>query len=74
MPAAPHTGVRQVNRTVIYVRADGNMVPAVITALGAGNLVDLRVGQHGETYSDVDHMANRNDTNVWFFGSRAHHA
>ncbi len=46
--------------------------PAVITALGAGDLVDLRVGQHAETYSDIDLLAASSDTDVWYNTSRRH--
>ena len=46
--------------------------PAVITALGAGDLVDLRVGQHAETYTDIDLLAVSTDTDVWYKSSRRH--
>ncbi len=46
--------------------------PAVITALGAGDLVDLRVGQHAETYTDIDLLAASSDTDVWYNTSRRH--
>lgn len=72
MPVAPHTGVRKVNRTVTYIDAAGRHRPAIITALGAGNLVNLRVGHHGETYSNVDHISAVTDTDVWYFGARRH--
>ncbi len=46
--------------------------PAVITALGAGDLVDLRVGHHSETFDDVDLLADPDDTDVWYNTSRRH--
>lgn len=54
--------VRKVNRHCAYLQqktVNGNTAyvkrrPAVITALGAGNLVNLRVRHHGETYTNVD--------------------
>ncbi len=46
--------------------------PAVITALGAGDLVDLRVGHHTETYDDVDLLADPDDVDVWYRSSRRH--
>jgi len=53
---------RKVNRHVTYLQAKtvgGNAAyvkrrPGTITALGAGALVDIRVGHHGETYTNVD--------------------
>ncbi len=52
--------------------ASGRLRPAVITALGAGDLVDLRVGQHAETYTDIDLLADPDDTDVWYRTSRRH--
>ena len=72
MPAAPHTGVRKVNRTVTYIDSAGSIRPAIITGLGAGNLVNLRVGHHGETYSNVDHITAVTQTGRWYFGARRH--
>ena len=46
--------------------------PAVITALGAGDLVDLRVGHHAETYTDIDLLADPDDVDVWYRSSRRH--
>jgi len=65
VPAAGGSGVgwqRKVNRHCAYLQqktvgGNANYVkrrPAVITALGAGNLVNLRVRHIGETYSNVD--------------------
>lgn len=54
--------VRKVNRHVAYLQqktVNGNTAyvkrrPAVITALGAGELVTIRVRHHGETYANVN--------------------
>ncbi len=67
-------GERVVNRTSTYVRADGRYVPGVITALGASNDVDLRIGHHtGDTstdHADVAEMTSPEQTDVWLPGSR----
>lgn len=68
--AVLEAGERKVGRLVHYVTSGGKVRPAVITSLGAGNLVDLRVGRHGETYSGIDLMVNSDDVNVWYAGSR----
>lgn len=62
-------GERKVNRTCTYVRADGTLRPAIITALGAGTAVDVRVGHHGEVYTNVPEQTTRTDTGVWRPGS-----
>lgn len=54
----------QVNRTVTYWAAGRDSRPAIITAV-AGTVVSLRVGHHGETYTNVPMRVNRTDTNVW---------
>lgn len=54
--------VKKVNRHCTYLQqktVGGNTQyvkrrPAVITALGIGNLVNLRVRRSGETYANVD--------------------
>lgn len=54
--------VKKVNRHCAYLQqktVGGNAQyvkrrPAVITALGIGNLVNLRVRRSGETYANVD--------------------
>ncbi len=48
MVTKPHDGVRVVGSVVHYVRADGRSVLAEITALGAGDLVDLKIRGHGD--------------------------
>jgi hypothetical protein len=64
-------GERKVNRTCTYVRTDGRFVPGIITALGAGSSVDLRVGHTvGDTHSAIDEMSDPSDNDVWLPGSR----
>ena len=63
-------GEKEVNRTCVYVDSTGRLRPGVITALGAGDLVDLRVGHHGETYSAVPLMVNSDDVSVWYYATR----
>jgi len=67
-------GERVIGRTCTYVRADSRYVPAVITALGAGSDVDLRIGHHtGDTstdHADVAEMTSPEETDVWLPGSR----
>ncbi len=67
-------GERVVGRTCTYVRADGRYVPGVITSLGAGDDVDLRVGHHtGDAdtdHADVAEMTSPEQTDVWLPGSR----
>ena len=48
----------------------GHAKPAIVTALGAGDQVDVRIGHHGETYADADLMVNSDDVSVWYPGSR----
>lgn len=60
----------KVNRTVTYVNADGKLRPGIVTALGAGNQVNVRVGHHSETYADADLMVNVENTEVWYPSSR----
>lgn len=50
----------------------GRLKPAVITALGAGEAVDLRVGRGGEVYSDVPLMTASTDIDCWYGTSRRH--
>jgi hypothetical protein len=60
--------VRKVNRHCAYLQlktVNGNAAyvkrrPAVITALGAGELVTIRVRHHGETYANVDRKLDPN--------------
>ncbi len=73
MPTKPHTGVKKVGRVVHYVRANGRSVLAEITALGAGNLVDLAVlPSRTETFAGIDLLSVSSDTNVWYKSSRRH--
>lgn len=50
--------VRKVGRHVTVLQLVSATIvkprPGVITALGAGELIDVRVGHHGETYTDLD--------------------
>lgn len=67
----PKPGERKVNRTATYVRADGRYVPAIITGLGAGAIVDLRVGHTGgDAFTSVGEMIAADDVSVWLPGSR----
>ncbi len=68
--AALKLGEKKVNRTVTYVTAAGKLRPAIITALGAGNLVDIRIGRHGETYAGVGLMTVYSDVSVWYYATR----
>ena len=73
MATKPHTGVKKVGRVVHYVRANGRSVLAEITALGAGDLVDLEVlPRKTETFLAVDLLALSSDTDVWYKSSRRH--
>ncbi len=75
MVTKPHAGVRKVNGIVHYVRANGRSVLARITALGAGNLVDLKVSINTgeeEEFLAVDLLAVSSDTDVWYKSSRRH--
>ncbi len=73
MVTKPHDGVKVVSKVVHYVRADGRTVLARIDALGAGDLVDLEVlPRKDEAFSDVDLLADLDDTNVWYKSSRRH--
>jgi len=72
MSVAPHSGLKQINRTVTYVDAAGGLRPAIITALGVGDAVDLRVGRHGETYANVPLMTATTDLSCWYGTSRRH--
>lgn len=69
MPALK-PGEKVINRTVTYVTSTGALKPAIITGLGAGDLVNLRIGHHGETYTDVPLMANTDDVSVWYYATR----
>lgn len=60
----------RVNRTVTYVNAAGKLKPAIVTALGAADAVDVRIGHHSETYADAPLMTNSDDASVWYPGSR----
>lgn len=50
--------IRKVNRRVtVLKRISATVVKprsGIITALGAGELVNVRVGHHGETYTNLD--------------------
>lgn len=72
MPVEPHDGVKKVNRNVTYVDAAGKLRPAVITALGAGDAVTLRIGWSGETHADVALMVAHDNLDVWYGSSRRH--
>jgi hypothetical protein len=73
MVTKPHDGVKIVDKVVHYVRANGRSVLAQITALGAGDLVDLAVlPSRAETFDDVDLLADPGDTDVWYKSSRRH--
>lgn len=55
----------KVNRTVTYRTADGEVLPAVITAVINETTADLRVGHHGETYlAKVRRSGDRGAANV----------
>jgi hypothetical protein len=64
--------VRKVNRhcaVLIQKTVGGNTAyvkrrPAVITALGAGQLVTVRVRRHGETYANIDRKVDPNADTV----------
>lgn len=62
-------GERKVNRTCTYVSATGKPRPAIITALNGPSNVSLRVGHHGETYTNVAEMTAKTDVSVWKPGS-----
>lgn len=51
---------KTVNGNTAYVKRR----PAVITALGAGALVTVRVRHHGETYANVDRRTDPNANTV----------
>jgi len=69
--------VRKVNRHCVYIQqetVDGNTTyvkrrPAIITALGAGELVNIRVGHSGETFTNVDRKFNPLDNTVGVYVS-----
>lgn len=50
--------IRKVGRHVTVLNLISPTVvksrPGIITALGAGDLVNVRVGHHGETYTNLD--------------------
>lgn len=68
---------RKVNRHVAYLQqktVGGNTQyvkrrPAVITALGAGQLVNIRVLHTGETYTNVDRKVDPNADTVGVYVS-----
>ncbi len=73
MVTKPHAGVKVVGKVVHYVRTNGRSVLAQITALGAGDLVDLAVlPSKAETFTDIDLLALSSDTDVWYKSSRRH--
>lgn len=63
---------RKVNRHVTYLQqktvgGNANYVkrrPAIITALGAGELVDIRIGHSGEVYTGVDRRTDPNSNSA----------
>jgi hypothetical protein len=69
--------VRKVGRHVAYLQqktvgGNANYVkrrPAIITALGAGELVDIRVGHGAEVYEDVDRRVDPTDPSVGVYTS-----
>jgi len=69
--------VRKVNRHCAYIQqetVDGNTTyvkrrPAIITALGAGELVNIRIGHSGETFTNVDRKFNPLDNTVGVYVS-----
>ncbi len=63
-------GEKVVDRNVVFVTSGGRVRPAVITSLGTGDQVDLRVGHHSETYADANLMVNSDDVNVWYYVTR----
>ncbi len=73
MVVKPHPGVKVIDKVVHYVRANGRSVLAQITALGAGDLVDLAVlPSRSETFTDIDLLATADNTDVWYKSSRRH--
>ena len=74
MARALKDGEKVVGRTCHYVRSDGHVVPAVITALGAGDAVNITVFPRAraipETYTDAPLMVNQDDVSCWYAGSR----
>lgn len=49
--------IRRVNRNVRLKLADGRVKPGIITAVGAGTTVDVRVGHGGGTFAAVARFA-----------------
>ncbi len=72
MGAEPHDGRKKVNHTCTYVDSGGDLRPGIITSLGAGDAVTLRIGRSGETHADVALMVNVDNTDVWYGSSRRH--
>ena len=68
---------RKVNRHVAYLQQEtvgGNTTyvkrrPAVITALGAGQLVNIRIRRTGETFTNVDRKMDPNADTVGVYVS-----
>ena len=60
----------RVNRTVTYVTAAGKLKPAIVTAIGVADAVDVRIGHHGETYADAPLMVNSDSVSCWYPVSR----
>ena len=52
----------------------GHQKPAIVTALGVSDKVDVRIGHHGETYADVDLMVNSDSVSCWYPASRRKYA
>ena len=55
--AVPNQWKRKVNRHVSYRTAGGRRRPGIITSVGAGSAVNLRVGHHAvpETYTNISY-------------------
>lgn len=71
---ALQAGQKRVNRAVHYHHSDGRIRVAIITALQSGDNVDLRVGRHGETYTNIPNKTTFAGTNTWYAGSRRQYA
>lgn len=71
------TWVKKVNRHCAYLQqktVNGNAAyvkrrPAIITALGAGELVTIRVRHSGETYANVDRKTDPDANTVGVYVS-----
>lgn len=60
-----HPYTPKVGQHVTYLRSDGRIRSATVTAVTSSTVVDLRIGHDGETYTAVAKQSADNQSGRW---------